>query len=531
MLRPALALLLSVSLPAQGTLIPVPARRDHVFDASRNLLYVTTSSGTVERYDVIGERLLAPIAVSAELWGGDITPDDAALYVCDDAVSPTQGFVQRIDLATGAVTALPFDFAGSDSHAWDLVIAANGRAFFTANFFGSGWVPVREIDLATGAIRPRNDALGSFGALVRNRTRFERGATRGLLLVLEADSSAGPMFFYDAASDSFHAGVRLNQFFDFVPAAIAGDDSLLAFRRLATIDVVDRALDAVASLPAWDGGLLFDPARARLYAVDTAGQRVLAYRTTDWSLAGEWPIGEVLERYAQFGDGMMSMSPDGALLFLSTRSGVRMLRLGKLAPEVAAVEPPRGAFDAAPALVIVRGAAFRRGEVPQVRFGGALASSVAVIDDATLVCVPPPGLPGPVDVAVRNDNGEGVLARGFSYTPALRLAGSPAPGESFTVRAELPPQQRALLLFLGLPPRVAIPTPPFGGLLQIGAPLLLLAQPFVLPRDVTIAIRVPDDPALEGAELLWQALIGEPAAATGAWSNAELLRIGLRGVR
>ena len=55
-----------------STLIPVGNRRDLVFDPARDLLYITTSAGTVQRYDVAGQALLPPLAVGTSLNGADI---------------------------------------------------------------------------------------------------------------------------------------------------------------------------------------------------------------------------------------------------------------------------------------------------------------------------------------------------------------------------------------------------------------------------------------------------------------------------
>src|SRR6266403_2917634 len=58
-----------------STLIPVTNHRDLVFDPSRGLLYITTSAGTVQRYNVASQTLLSPLSVGTSLNGADITPD------------------------------------------------------------------------------------------------------------------------------------------------------------------------------------------------------------------------------------------------------------------------------------------------------------------------------------------------------------------------------------------------------------------------------------------------------------------------
>jgi len=45
---------------AGASLIPVVTHRDLVFDPQRDMLYITTSSGTIERYDLGSGDLLTP---------------------------------------------------------------------------------------------------------------------------------------------------------------------------------------------------------------------------------------------------------------------------------------------------------------------------------------------------------------------------------------------------------------------------------------------------------------------------------------
>lgn len=525
-LRPVLWFLLATApLAAQGEPIPILDRRDHVFDGVRQILYVTTPRGVVERYDAVTGFLLAPLQVGSSLFGCDLSPDGNSLLVCEGVTQAGLGIVRRVRLADGNVTTLTYPLLSGETHAYDLTIAANGRAFFSSNVDGSGWVALRELELATNAIRIRTDVPGSFGSMVRNRTRLVRGADRSALLVLEADISSGPLFTYDAAADAFSPSVLLDQFNDPAAAAVNRDGTLLALRRDFHIEVYDRQRAIVARLPLLPfGGVLFDPVRPRLYVADPPSGAVLGVDTRTWTIDGIWPTAD-LQDFREFGGGVMSMSPDGALLFVSTASGLRLQRIGRPAPRVDAVTPASIAFDAGAATVRIRGEHFALGPLTDVRFGGNAARNPRVLDDRSIECTVVPGEPGPVDVAVSNDRDTGVLRRGFAFSPALLLTGSPRPGETFDLRALLPPAQHTLLLFYGAPPRVRIPTPPFGGLLQLAQPLLLVVQPFVLPREVGYTIRVPNDLALAGVDLLLQALIGDALALQGAWSNSELLQI------
>ena len=106
-LRPNLVRLESRDLPS--TLFYTSTnRQDLVFDNTRNLLYITTTAGTVERYDVAASKMLTAISIpgSPSLNGADITPDGSVLVVTDNNPGPTQGFVHRLDMPSGTNTTL-----------------------------------------------------------------------------------------------------------------------------------------------------------------------------------------------------------------------------------------------------------------------------------------------------------------------------------------------------------------------------------------------------------------------------------------
>src|SRR5438874_8828860 len=81
-----------------STLISVSGPQDLVFDSARNRLYITTTGGSVARYDVASNSLLSSAAVGTWLNGEDITPDNHYLYVAENQRGPTQGYFYKIDL-------------------------------------------------------------------------------------------------------------------------------------------------------------------------------------------------------------------------------------------------------------------------------------------------------------------------------------------------------------------------------------------------------------------------------------------------
>jgi hypothetical protein len=303
--------------------IPVQAHRDLVYDASRGMLYITTSDGLVERYNVATQTLLAPWHVGASLYGADITPDGAFLYTTEGVRGATQGMIHKVNLNDGTVTNLTYNLAFYEGGTWAITIANNGLALFDSNFEGSGWVPLRQIDLSTDAIKVRTDAPGSGGGgQVRQDTHIRRGADRSLLYLMESNISSGPIFDYDAASDSFPNHVNTQQFLDQSLGSVNRDGSLIAMDVGTNVWVLDRYLHLLVTLPSLGSGLVFDPTRDILYAATTT--QILAIDTNTWMPLYGFNIGQTVPAGTPFGSGEMTMSDDGSLLFFSTPTGVRV---------------------------------------------------------------------------------------------------------------------------------------------------------------------------------------------------------------
>src|SRR6516165_7446276 len=74
-----------------SALIPVASHRDLVFDATRDLLYITTSARNIQQYSIPTQTLLSPLTVGTSLNGADISADGSTLYVAENQAGTTQG--------------------------------------------------------------------------------------------------------------------------------------------------------------------------------------------------------------------------------------------------------------------------------------------------------------------------------------------------------------------------------------------------------------------------------------------------------
>ncbi len=317
----AVVLIISSAVPAfsASVLISVPDRSSHVFDVERQLLYISTSDGDVERYNVATQTLLTPFSsVGNILKGSDITPDNQYLYAADFQVGASQGFIRKVDLDTGAVSNIAYDRSGGEAGAWAIKIANNGKALFTTEYSGSGWTPLRTFNL--------DDEIAESRRSVRQRTKVSGGADRSLFYMTESNSSGGSTFTYDADSDDFPHSKGLGTSLSSYLSAVNRDGTLIA-TEYGGITIMDEELNTIEVLGNLYGGMIFDPLRDVIYAVDTQSDEVVAIETNNFQEIFRIAIDESVSSSSHFGNGEMSISPDGRYLFLSTGSGVRMFDL------------------------------------------------------------------------------------------------------------------------------------------------------------------------------------------------------------
>ncbi len=362
---------IAVSVPgaySQSTLIPVLNRRDMVFDHAGRYLYITTSDGWVRRYNLATQELAPGYNLEGALNGLDIAPDDSFLLVAQDVVTNSVGRVHRVDLNTGATTNIIYPVGDSEkAGAWEVVIAANQRAFVTSSYahdLSSGAIPLREIDLANNTVRTRSDAPGAYGNRgLPQRTRIQRSADYRRCYFLQADIDSGPVFSYDAEADSFSRSVASSSFLSRAPAAISRDGTLAATVLgigYGSTDLhvsIDRAADFkhVRSIVGIVRGVAFDPLSDVLYGVTAGASQVIAYDSNNFEEKFRIAVGESISappepsQLADFTSRVLVASPDGRFLALQTPTGVRLFDLLSVArlpaPQPSLGKPQGLVFD------------------------------------------------------------------------------------------------------------------------------------------------------------------------------------------
>jgi hypothetical protein len=143
----------------------------------------------------------------------------------------------------------------------------------------------------------------------------------------EPNISSGPIFTYDAVTNTFPTRKQTESYHDATVSAINRNGSLIAMELYNGISVMDRNFNAVENLAGVNGGLAFDPTRDILYAANSVADELIAYDTNTWDVLYRRSIGENINDSSPFVSGGMSVSDNGQYLFLSTPAGVRMFNL------------------------------------------------------------------------------------------------------------------------------------------------------------------------------------------------------------
>ena len=341
-----------LTVPSAPNPFPPPTFADPqamVFDHAGNHLYFTTGYGLVWPYNLVTGQFDATYNIGGYLIGADIAPDDSFLLIADGSSGLTQGALRKLNLVTGEVTSIYYDLESGEAGAWDVAIGSNGLALVTTQYAGSGWVPLRQIDLTTSAISIRMDVPGSQGphpgeefSTIRGNTQVHRSADGTRFYFLESDSSNGPAFTYSATSNTFGPNTTLAPsgsytFLENASAAVSRDGSLLGTRlQNASSAFLDTpGFASVQTFNGLDGGVAFDATKDRFYGVDSVSDQIVAYDTTTFAEQFQLPIDEdIAAGSTQFGPGTLVASQDGHYLALMTTTAIRIYDVS------AAIPPP-----------------------------------------------------------------------------------------------------------------------------------------------------------------------------------------------
>ena len=168
---------------AEGTFISAPDRIDVAYDDARSLLYI--SNGTqVLRYQLGTASFLSPITLGGALKGLDVSSDGTTLAVADDSHDATNNWIYLVNLNTLSDTKVKFPLDFGEGGTFTAAYGRDGALLVTSNYEGSGPVPLRRYDPATG----KTTDLG----YVNQQTMLRTSANGKVIALAESNSSGGP---------------------------------------------------------------------------------------------------------------------------------------------------------------------------------------------------------------------------------------------------------------------------------------------------------------------------------------------------
>jgi hypothetical protein len=165
--------------------------------------------------------------------------------------------------------------------------------------------------------------------------------------------------------------------------------------------------------------------------------------------------------------------------------------------------------------------------VPLVEFGGSAAAYGGAISAACVEVTTPPGYgaagnpKGPVDVRVTTALGSSARAGAFAFGPALTLDAPALVGGALDLRLRCEPGSFALLAVGQAVPGISVAIAPFTGALELVVATQALTGLKPAPQgELAYALQVPEDPAIAGIAIDFQALaLSSLATPAGSFTN------------
>jgi hypothetical protein len=305
---------LSLTISAAGI-------RDMVHDAKRSRLYITTaagSSGAVLVYDLASRELEPPLLTGGGFYGIDLSPNEDRLIVADSSIAEETNYVHVIDLESGDVDPIEFQRESSEGGTYSVVFLSDDEALVSSNFQGSGWVPLRRVDLGAGTAMTIRS--------VRQSTMLVAAAGGDAVAFAESNISSGAFGVYTPSANGFLGSGTGWFVYDVAISRNAEQVSVPTYGGLFVYNAALGDLETIGQYATTLAvGAVYSPVADELY---------LAWMGADVSL--DVYDMETLERVRTiepepgmfswtgnggFGSGRMRVSRDGRLLFASTGNG------------------------------------------------------------------------------------------------------------------------------------------------------------------------------------------------------------------
>lgn len=327
--------------PAVGTFIPATERKDMVYDEIRDLVYIS-SQDRILRYSVANAMFLPPVVLGGSPRGLDLSPDGTTLAVADSQYGPDTGWVTLVDLDTLGVRTLEVAREEGEGGMWAVGYLADGSIVATSRYLGSGWTPMRRIDVTSGAVTEI--------AEVRGGSMVSASGDRRVLAFAEANISSGRWGRYDAITGNLVRSDwdQSTSWFNFEIATNAVGNQY-AIPTYGGTFIYDASFTEVATFGTYAGpqpvGVAYDPVDNLAYFPWAESTEVRVYDMDLLTEVGAYDVGYVFAHTGNgaYNNGRVRLSGDGSLLMVSVEGGVRIVRMYAplQAASFAVTAPPR----------------------------------------------------------------------------------------------------------------------------------------------------------------------------------------------
>ena len=321
------ALIPAAALAAPTTLIRTEGHTDFAFDTQNSTLYIS-GSDALQRYDVRSRQFLQPLYVGGQTAGMDISADGRYLAVANYSRTDTSNFVDIIDLADRSSQRVSFGLEFYEGGTFTTAFDGQNGLLVSSTFEGSGWVPLRRIDLATG----QTVVLGS----VRQSSMLAASADGSVVAVAESNISNGAWGLYQSGATSYTSTMASGWFNYEIGVSRDGSQVGIPTYGGTLLVNVDGSVTTVGEYASGQPvGVAYNPVADTVYLPWAGSSEVYAYDTRTGNRSVSYDFEEQFSHPGNwsFGGGRAKVSDNGEYLFVSTGSGIRYLSLANEVPE------------------------------------------------------------------------------------------------------------------------------------------------------------------------------------------------------
>ncbi|HET7721760.1 MAG TPA: hypothetical protein VFK43_17455 [Acidimicrobiales bacterium] len=283
---------------------------DVVVDPTSTYAFISnTGQNQVEVLRLADGVFEAPIFVGSQPMGLDLTPAGDRLYVALRG----SAFVSVVDVpARTELRRIPVPSGFMADRPYSIAVLANGKALLTTTFDGSGFgANMYQIDLATDAVTPRSDFW--FSGSTTEYTSLRSSGDHQSAVITAGDISSGPVFRYDAPTDTFSPEVDTAGFTSAISTNADGTVTLLSNGM-----VFDRDMRLLGTVSGCGGnGVAVNAAGTIGYGLTSSGVGVCDLAR--FQVTKFFPVSSPAV-------GRMAVSPDGRYLVGVAGDGVVLVR-------------------------------------------------------------------------------------------------------------------------------------------------------------------------------------------------------------